>query len=74
MIADQARVRRDLHPLRPGDELTVELALLTAHRMDLAADRTRAINRLRALPTGVFPSLERELDLTNAGPLVLLTG
>ncbi|GCD92364.1 IS110 family transposase [Embleya hyalina] len=74
IIADQARVRRDLHPLRPGDELTVELGLLSAHRMDLAADRTRSINRLRALLTGIFPSLERELDLTNVGPLVLLTG
>jgi len=34
IIADQARVRRDLHPLRPGDELTVEPGLLTAHRME----------------------------------------
>lgn len=74
IIADQARVRRDLHPLRPGDELTVELGLLTAHRMDLVADRTRSITRLRALLTGIFPSLERELDLTNVGPPVLLTG
>jgi transposase len=74
IIADQARMRRDLHPLRPGDEITVELKLLTARRADLVADRTRAINRLRAQLTGIFPALDRALDLTNAGPLVLLSG
>ncbi|HEY7279455.1 MAG TPA: IS110 family transposase [Trebonia sp.] len=74
VIADQARMRRDLQPLRPGDELTAELKLLTARRGDLVADRTRLINRLRGLLTSVFPALERALDLTTAGPLVLLTG
>lgn len=29
------------------------------------------LNRLRAQLTGVFPGLERALDLTNTGPLVL---
>ena len=48
IMADQARMRRDLQPLRPGDEITVELRILTARRADLVADRTRAINRLRA--------------------------
>jgi transposase len=74
VIADQARMRRDLQPLRPGDELAAELKLLTARRADLVADRTRLINRLRALLTSIFPALERALDLTTAGPLVLLTG
>jgi transposase len=74
IIADQARMRRDLAPLRPGDALTVELKLLTARRSDLVADRTRTINRLRGLLTGIFPALEQTLDLTNTGPLVLLTG
>jgi transposase len=74
VIADQARMRRDLQPLRPGDELTAELKLLTARRADLVADRTRLINRARGLLTSVFPALERALDLTTAGPLVLLTG
>ncbi|MEE4420524.1 IS110 family transposase [Streptomyces bugieae] len=74
IIADQARVRRDLHPLRPGDELVTELKILTVHRRDLIEDRTRVINRLRGHLTGIFPALERALDLTNAGPLVLLTG
>jgi transposase len=74
VIADQARMRRDLQPLRAGDELTAELKLLTARRADLVADRTRLINRLRGLLTSIFPALERALDLTAAGPLVLLAG
>jgi len=74
IIADQARMRRDLNPLRPGDNITVELKLLTARRTDLVCDRTRVINRLRAQLTGIFPALEGALDLTNTGPLVLLTG
>ncbi len=74
VIADQARIRRDLHPLRAGDETVTELKILTGRRMDLVADRTRTVNRLRAQLTGIFPALERALDVTNAGPLVLLTG
>ncbi|MGW6791577.1 IS110 family transposase [Streptomyces chartreusis] len=74
VIADQARVRRDLNPLRPGDEAVVELKILTARRSDLVADRTRTINRLREQLLNIFPALERALDLTNNGPLVLLTG
>jgi transposase len=74
VIAGQARMRRDLQPLRPGDELTAELKLLTARRAGLVAGRTRLINRLRGLLTSIFPALERALDLTTAGPLVLLTG
>lgn len=74
IIADQARMRRDPHPMRADDELVVELRLLTARRTDLVHDRTRTISRLRELLTGIFPALERVLDVTNAGPLVLLTG
>ncbi|WP_316744416.1 IS110 family transposase [Streptomyces sp. MK7] len=74
VIADQARVRRDLMPLRHGDELVTELKILTGRRRDLSDDRTRAVNRLRGHLTGIFPGLERELDLGNVGPLVLLTG
>ena len=48
IIADQARMRRDLAAIRPGDEITVELKMLTARRADLVADRTRALNRVRA--------------------------
>ncbi|MHA6739158.1 IS110 family RNA-guided transposase [Rhodococcus erythropolis] len=74
IIADQARMRRDLHPMRVDDEISVELKILTSRRTDLMRDRTRAINRLRALLTGYFPALERALDVRNsAGGLILLT-
>ncbi len=74
VIADQVRVRRDLHPIRAGDETVIDLKILTGRRMDLVADRTRTVNRLRAQLTGIFPGLERALDLTNKGPLTLLNG
>ncbi|WP_407698541.1 IS110 family RNA-guided transposase [Streptomyces cyaneochromogenes] len=74
VIADQARMRRDLGQLRPGDEIAVELRILTGRRTDLVADRTRQINRLRAQLLEIFPALERALDMTNKGPVVVLTG
>jgi len=74
VIADQVRVRRDLHPLRVGDETVTDLRILTNRRLDLVADRTRTINRLRARFNGIFPALERVLDLNNTGPLILLMG
>jgi len=74
IIADQARMRRDLQTIRPDDDSTIELRLHTSHRIDLVADRTRTINRLRGTLLSMFPALERALELTNAGPLVLLTG
>lgn len=73
IIADQARVRRDIGLLRPGDEIAVDLRILTGHRLDVVFDRTRQINRLRAQLLEVFPALERALTLTNKGPLMLLT-
>ncbi|MGW2937469.1 IS110 family transposase [Streptomyces sp. NPDC001156] len=74
VIADQARMRRDLGLLRPGDEIAVDLRILTTRRTDLADDRTRQINRLRAQLLEFFPALERALDLTNKGTVILLTG
>ncbi|MCW8103669.1 IS110 family RNA-guided transposase [Streptomyces tauricus] len=74
VIADQARVRRDLGLLRPGDEIAVDLRTLTTRRLDVVFDRTRQINRLRAQLLEMFPALERALDLTNKGPVILLTG
>ncbi|RSN01266.1 IS110 family transposase [Streptomyces sp. WAC 01325] len=74
VIADQTRIRRDLHLLRTGDETVTDLKILTGRRTDLVADRTRTVNRLRAQLTDIFPGLERALDLTNTGPLTLLTG
>ncbi|MFB7468577.1 IS110 family transposase [Streptomyces sp. NPDC056224] len=74
VIADQARMRRDLGLLRPGDEKAVDLRILTTRRTDLVGDRTRQINRLRAQLLEIFPALERTLDLSNKGPVILLTG
>ncbi|NEA69066.1 IS110 family transposase [Streptomyces sp. SID12488] len=74
VIADQARVRRDLGLLRPGDEIAVDLRTLTTRRLDTVFDRTRQINRLRAQLLEIFPALERALELTNRGPVMLLTG
>ena len=65
IIADQARMRRDLHPLRRGDELAAELRILTSRRSDLSADRTRTINRLRERLGEYFPALERAFDYSN---------
>ena len=40
VIADQGRMRRDLRELELDDQVIAELRMLTAHRADLAADRT----------------------------------
>ena len=74
VIADQARMRKDLGLLRPGDEIAVDVRTLTCRRTDVVADRTRQINRLRAQLLEIFPALERVLELTNQGPVLLLTG
>ncbi|MBB5802214.1 transposase [Saccharothrix ecbatanensis] len=75
IIADQARMRRDLHPMTASDEIAVDLRILTARRYDLVADRTRAINRLRAQILEYFPALERAFDYSGSkAALVLLTG
>ncbi|MFG2824791.1 transposase [Kitasatospora sp. NPDC048365] len=63
VIADQARMHQDLTVLRPDDEHAVVLRILTGRRADPNADRTRRINRLRGRLTGIFPALERTLDL-----------
>ncbi|MFI6728823.1 IS110 family transposase [Streptomyces sp. R-74717] len=75
VIADQARMRRDLQPLQETSEIAVDLKILTARRMDLSADRTRAINRLRAQILEYFPALERAFDYSKSKTaLILLTG
>lgn len=75
VIAETVRIRRDLTRVDHDTDLVRNLALLTAHRSDLIADRVRMINRLRDLMTSVFPSLEREFDYASCkGALVLLTG
>ena len=75
VIAETARLRRDLSVIDTGTDLVRKLAVLTGHREDLIADRVRMINRLRDLMTSVFPSLERAFDYSShKGALVLLTG
>lgn len=66
VIADQSRMRgADLPVLHPDDDLVTELRMLTAHRADLVADRTRTINRLRQQLIAVCPALERVADLSS---------
>nr|WP_156910758.1 IS110 family transposase [Nocardia mangyaensis] len=72
IIADQARMRRDLQPLRAGDEIATDLHILTARRTDLTCDRTRAFNRLRAQLLEYFPALERAFDYSKCRAAVLL--
>jgi transposase len=74
IIADQSRMRgAELPVLHPDDELISELRMLTAHRADLVADRTRTINRLRQQLVAVCPALERVAQLTSdRGWVVLL--
>jgi hypothetical protein len=68
VIADQARMRRDLTVLRGDDKLIVELRMLVARRQDLVSDRTRAVNRRHDQLLAISPALEGALDLTNPGP------
>ena len=75
IIADQARMRRDLHPFRHRDKTAVDLRIRCARRTDLASDRNRAINRLRAQLLEYFPALERAFDFAHRkAALTLLTG
>lgn len=73
VIADQARMRRDLGELEPGEEEIAELQLLLGRRRDLITDQNRTITRLRETLVSLFPALERALDLNRKGPLTLLT-
>ncbi|MFI6688456.1 IS110 family transposase [Streptomyces sp. NPDC050485] len=75
VIAETARHRSDFAAIDVPAQLAADLALLTAHRSDLVADRVRMINRLRDVLTGIFPALERAFDYSaHKGALVLLTG
>jgi transposase len=75
VIAETVRHRTDFAPIEVPAQIAADLALLTAHRSDLVADRVRTINRLRDVLTGVFPALERAFDYANSkSALILLTG
>ena len=56
VIAETARLRRNLPVIDRKTDLVRNLGLLTGHRADLIADRVRMINRLRDLLTSVFPA------------------
>lgn len=71
LIAENARLRRDLSPLTAGQG-SAGLRALAAWRDDLVAERTRKLNRLRELLLAVSPALERALDVRRQGALLLL--
>ncbi|WP_280483879.1 IS110 family transposase [Nocardia farcinica] len=74
-IAEHARTRPTLAPIRLVDDITAALRLLTARRSNLVVDRTRTINRLRAQLLEYSPAMEAAFDYGHAkGPLILLTG
>lgn len=74
VIADQLRLRAaDFRPIVMPDDTVAELRLLVSRRGDLVVDQTRRISRMRYLLASIHPSLERALDLTNLGPLILLS-
>lgn len=74
IIADQARMRTDLQPVRGANQVAVDVRLLTSHRLDVIHDRVRAINRLRATLLEYFPALERAFDYSkNKAALTLLS-
>ncbi|WP_086866586.1 IS110 family transposase [Streptomyces viridochromogenes] len=64
VIADQARMRRDLRPIRSGDEAAVVWKLLTGRLADLVEDRTRVANRnvrnARSLAEAAVEAAERQ--------------
>jgi transposase len=75
VIAETVRHRSDFAPIAVPAQIAADLALLTAHRSDLVADRVRMVNRLRDVLTGIFPALERAFDYSGSkSALVLLTG
>lgn len=73
VIADQARMRPDLEEITAGEGELAELQILLARRRDLVTDQTRTINRLRDALLSSFPALERALDLTQQGALILVS-
>ncbi|RJT81814.1 IS110 family transposase [Arthrobacter cheniae] len=75
VIANQARMRRDLQPLRAGGEVSVNSRVLISRRADKAGDRGRAINRLRTQLSEYFSALEHAFDGSRfKAALMLLTG
>ncbi len=75
IIADQARMRRDLTPILASGQLSQDLRMMASHRTDLIGDRVRTINRLRAVLLEYFPALESAFDYSKSkAALILLQG
>lgn len=74
VIAETARMRRDLGQVVMPDELVVGLTQLTRYRTDLMGDWVAGINRLRDLLGSIFPALEAAFDYSNRTPLILVAG
>ncbi|MGH3460110.1 MAG: IS110 family transposase [Kribbellaceae bacterium] len=72
-IADQLRLRDDWRVITTDDEINLDLRMVVGRRRELVTEQTRRLNRLRELLTSYFPGLERSLDVTNLGDLILLT-
>ena len=70
-IAELVRTR-DLRPILPDDETVDRAAPQGQRRRELSDDQTRRISRMRQLLGAIHPGLERRLDLTCKGPLVLI--
>lgn len=66
-------MRPHLQELTADEGELAELEILLARRRDLVTDQTRAPNRLRDALLSSFPALERALDLTNQGALILVS-
>ncbi|MFJ7905729.1 IS110 family transposase, partial [Kitasatospora sp. NPDC096204] len=63
VIADQARMRRDLQPIRPGDEAAIELKLLTGRRADARLTKwlaNRKVRNARALAEAAVEAAGRQ--------------
>lgn len=73
-IAETARLRGDLAPVRVPDQIVGDLQVLTARRDDLMGDWVRGVNRLRELLGSIFPGLEESFDYSTRSALILLTG
>ena len=72
VIADQVRTRGDLRSIEQAADVDIELRLLVSRRRELVTDQTRRIGRLRDLLASIHPGLERVVDPTQKGSLVLL--
>lgn len=71
-LADLVRTR-DRRPILPDDERVAAIRLKVGRRRDLVEEQTRRLAGLRGLLSSLHPGLERGLDVTCKGPLVLLT-